>query len=296
MAIGTRSPVSSSARLEPGDDRVALGRASSRAARGRRRGSSRRRRRARRGASPSRPGRAVAATSWPNGSRPGLPTVQRPKVKWSSGTGVNASLMTSPGVCSLIALRSGHGSAAENRPSGDARAQPGRGARRGAPLRPARAHRGGAAHVVGQADGVRDRRRAAQPKASCTRWAWARAPRPGDVRPPISTSTSRVTRTSVCTSASTTPPSRWPTGGGRSWRRAAAVRRSARRPAPSATSKHCSTTRWPRRASRGRRSGTRRSWCPASSTARPGCACWRRTSAGPTSRWRNCSATRSACR
>ena len=25
--------------------------------------------------------------SWPNGSRPGLPTVQRPKVKWSSGWG-----------------------------------------------------------------------------------------------------------------------------------------------------------------------------------------------------------------
>ena len=147
--------------LEPGDDRVPLGRAragrhevvvvEADAVRAR---------------PPARcftesTGSSGARTSWPNGSRPGLPTVQRPKVKWSSGTGVNASLMTSPGVCSLITLRSGHGSAAEDRPAGDACEQPRRGPRRRSSFGPARAHRGRAAHVVGEADGVRNRRRPA---------------------------------------------------------------------------------------------------------------------------------------
>ena len=59
-----------------------------RGARGRRRGSSRRRRRARPGVCTDSTGSSGGRTSWPNGSRPGLPTVQRPNVKWCSACGV----------------------------------------------------------------------------------------------------------------------------------------------------------------------------------------------------------------
>ncbi len=62
-------------------------------------------------------------------------------------------------------------------------------------------------------------------------------------RPPTSTSTSRVTRTSACTSASTRPPSRSPTGGAPIVASAADARPSDRRRARSTTWKRCSTTR-----------------------------------------------------
>ena len=88
VAIGTRSPVSSSARGTASTIWLALGRASSRAARGRRRGSSRRTRRARRDGARRRPDRAAAASRGRTGRGPRLPTVQSPKVKRSRGVGV----------------------------------------------------------------------------------------------------------------------------------------------------------------------------------------------------------------
>src|SRR4051794_16601624 len=51
-----------------------------------------------------RVGESAARTASPNGSRPTLPTVQRPKVKWCSGRGVYAPLWT---VCGMVRKREG---------------------------------------------------------------------------------------------------------------------------------------------------------------------------------------------
>ena len=88
-------------RAEALHDDLPLGVARPEAARGRRRGSSRRTRRARRGGAPTSTGSSGGRTSRPNGSRPGLPTVQSPNVKRCSGRGSYGSVMAAPVVMAL---------------------------------------------------------------------------------------------------------------------------------------------------------------------------------------------------